>query len=72
MDIDLCIIPGVAFDINKNRIGYGAGYYDRFLKGVGKECFKVGIAFEEQILQDIPASENDIALDLIITDKRII
>jgi 5-formyltetrahydrofolate cyclo-ligase len=72
MDIDLCIIPGVAFDINKNRIGYGAGYYDRFLKGVRKECFKVGIAFEEQILQDIPASENDIALDLIITDKRII
>ena len=47
--IDMVVVPGVAFDEKRNRIGFGAGYYDSFLKNTKKECHKVGIAFEIQI-----------------------
>lgn len=70
--IDMVIVPGVAFDEKRNRIGYGAGYYDVFLKKVKKECHKVGIAFELQICYHIPIEEHDIFLDKIVTEKRII
>lgn len=70
--IDMVVVPGVAFDENKNRIGFGAGYYDAFLKNTRKECHKVGIAFEIQICQHIPKEEHDVPLDMIVTEKRII
>lgn len=72
LDIDLVIVPGVAFDIHKNRVGYGAGYYDRFLKKVRPDCRKLAIAFEMQIIHKIPADDTDIPVDSIITEKRII
>lgn len=71
-DIDLIIVPGVAFDLSKNRIGYGAGYYDRFLKSTRKDSFKVGVAFELQVLQEICTEKHDVLLDMIITEKRVI
>lgn len=70
--IDLAVVPGVAFDINRNRIGFGAGYYDRFLTDTGKECFKVGIAYEFQIYENVPADVYDIPMDIIITEDRLI
>jgi len=71
-EIDLVIVPGVAFDIHKNRIGFGAGFYDRFLQSLNPECLKVGIAFEFQIFDTVPVEEHDIALDFVITEERII
>ncbi|MCX7658787.1 MAG: 5-formyltetrahydrofolate cyclo-ligase, partial [Oscillospiraceae bacterium] len=71
-NLDMVIVPGVAFDLKKNRIGYGGGYYDRFLKKMRFNCLKVGIAFEFQIVPEIPASENDVPVDIIVTEKRII
>jgi 5-formyltetrahydrofolate cyclo-ligase len=71
-EIDLVIVPGVAFDINKNRLGYGAGFYDRFLKSVKPDCAKVGIAFEFQIFEAVPVEEHDIPLDFVITEERIL
>lgn len=71
-DIDLVIVPGVAFDTRKNRIGYGAGYYDRFLKKVRSGCFKIALAFELQVVDDIPAGGDDVPVDMIITEERII
>jgi 5-formyltetrahydrofolate cyclo-ligase len=71
-EIDLVVVPGVAFDISKNRLGYGAGFYDRFLKLVKPDCPKVGIAFEFQIFEAIPTEEHDIPLDFVITEDRII
>ena len=71
-NIDMVIVPGIVFDLRKNRIGYGAGYYDRFLNSTGKDCFKVGVAFELQILNEIPAEAHDVRLDMIITEKRVI
>ncbi len=69
-NIDLVIVPGLLFDKENNRLGYGKGYYDRFLeKG---EFETIGICFDEQILPQIPITENDIKIKKVITDKRII
>lgn len=70
-EIDVVVVPGVAFDEKRNRIGYGAGFYDRFLKTVRPDCMKIGIAFEFQIYEAIPIEEHDMPLDLIITESRI-
>ncbi len=71
-EIDLIIVPGVAFDLNKNRIGYGAGYYDMFLNKVGNNCLKAGMAFELQICANISADPHDVPMDIIITEDRIL
>jgi 5-formyltetrahydrofolate cyclo-ligase len=69
---DVIIVPGSAFDINKNRMGYGAGFYDRYLSKVSRECQKIGIGFDFQVLEEIPYEEYDVPLDLVVTEKRII
>lgn len=71
-EIDRVIVPGVAFDLYGSRIGYGAGYYDIFLKKTRSDCLKIGLAFEEQVVERIPADPEDIPMDIIITDQRII
>jgi len=69
---DVIIVPGSVFDINKNRMGYGAGFYDSFLVKTSRECHKIGICFDFQILDSIPYDEYDVPLDLLVTEKRII
>lgn len=70
--IDLVIVPGLCFDKSKNRLGYGGGFYDRFL--IKTSAVKIALCFDEQIIENgsLPVSENDVKADLIITDKRII
>lgn len=68
--IDVWVIPGLAFDLKGNRLGYGHGYYDRMLDGQGG--LKVGLAFEVQIVPEIPEKPGDILLDFVITESRII
>lgn len=70
--INLIIMPGVAFDREKNRIGFGAGYYDRFLAGLKPGVIKIALAFEVQIFDHIPTLSHDIPVDMIITEKRVI
>lgn len=69
-DTDLCIIPLVAFSRNKARLGHGGGYYDRFLSDF--HGFKLAIALSVQETEFIPRDENDIFMDMIITEKEII
>lgn len=69
--VDLIIIPGVAFDRNKNRIGYGKGYYDRFLSKVNS-IPKMGICFDFQLLDSIPHESNDIVMDYVISENDLI
>ncbi len=69
-DIDLVVVPGIAFSKDCVRLGYGKGYYDKFLKWYNN--IKIGIAFWEQILNEVPHDKYDIPLDMIITDKYII
>lgn len=70
--LDLIIVPGVAFDEKGARIGFGKGYYDRFLKNISRKPPFVGLAFEFQIVEDAASTEDDVPMDLIITEKRII
>lgn len=64
----LVIVPGIAFDKERNRIGYGKGYYDRYLKRHPR-LVKMGIAFDVQLLEKIPTEETDCRLDFIITES---
>ena len=66
--IDLVILPGLAFDSSGGRIGYGAGYYDRFLKKLNHNCKKVGICFDFQMVKKVPMDENDEYIDFVITN----
>ncbi len=65
-DIELIVVPGVAFDKKNNRIGRGRGYYDKFLRL--SEAYKVGICFDFQLLDEIPVDEHDILMDIVITE----
>lgn len=68
--IDFVVVPGVAFDLHKHRIGYGAGFYDRFLRRVRPDCFKAAAAFDLQVVDKLPAEEHDIPVDAIVTETR--
>ncbi|MFO0751945.1 MAG: 5-formyltetrahydrofolate cyclo-ligase [Thermodesulfovibrionales bacterium] len=69
-EMDLIVVPGVAFDEQRNRLGYGKGYYDRLLRE--KRAEAVALAYEEQIVASLPAEEHDVKMDSIITDQRVI
>lgn len=69
-EIDIIIVPGIAFDINMNRLGRGKGFYDRFLSQIS--VLKIGVCFEFQLLKNIPIDYYDVKMDYIITENRII
>jgi 5-formyltetrahydrofolate cyclo-ligase len=71
-DIDLVLVPGVAFDKNGYRIGYGGGYYDRFLDKLRKDAIKIGLAFDLQLIDKVPKDNYDKSVDIIITENEII
>ncbi|MFA9372029.1 MAG: 5-formyltetrahydrofolate cyclo-ligase [Labilibaculum antarcticum] len=63
-EIDLILVPGIAFDREKNRMGRGKAYYDRLLQSLS--AFKVGICFDFQVLDHVPVDEHDIKMDEIV------
>lgn len=65
----LVIMPGVAFDRNRNRVGYGKGFYDKFLKGHNGPA--IAIAFELQIVNQIPANSHDFCPEILITEEKM-
>ena len=71
--IDMVIVPGVAFDMRCNRLGYGKGFYDKLFSPIGsRRPIRIALAYEEQLVEHIPAEPHDMKMDKIITDKRII
>ena len=70
-EIDCVIVPGAAFDAKGNRLGLGGGYYDRFLK-LAVNAKKIALAFDFQVVEDLPVAPNDSPIDIIITQSRII
>lgn len=66
---DIVLVPGVAFSYGLERLGYGGGYYDRFLT---EDVLKIGLAFDFQLYEELPVESHDIPMDIIITDKEII
>ncbi len=67
--IDLMIIPGVAFDEEKNRLGRGRGFYDRLLKTVN--ATKIGVCFDFQIVEQVPTEDFDVKMDVVISTTNI-
>lgn len=70
--IDLVILPGLAFDVKGNRIGFGAGYYDRFLARLPSHAVKIALAFAFQVLPEVPRCPWDIPADMIVTEQGIL
>ena len=67
-EIDLSIIPGVAFDKKNHRLGRGAGYYDRFLSSLPRKIPSIGLAFDFQIVASFPLQEHDVPVSRVITN----
>lgn len=75
-ELDLIVVPGVAFDRNGGRMGYGAGFYDRYFKKISKEnikrIVKLALAYDLQVLDKVPMSLQDVPVNYIITEKEFI
>lgn len=71
-EIEMVVVPGVVFDLKGGRLGFGKGFYDRFLNKLSSQAKSVALAFECQIIEKIPCEEHDIAVNYIITEKRSI
>ena len=70
-DLDLVMVPGVAFDRSGARMGHGKGYYDKLLQHARFDAPLVALAFECQLFPKIPTAEHDIFMDMIITERAI-
>lgn len=71
-ELDMVIVPGLAFDKHKNRLGRGAGFYDRFLSKLSPQTQKVGIGFDFQILESLPISlTHDQKVDTVVSENSI-
>jgi len=68
--INLVVVPGLAFDTHGNRLGRGGGFYDRFLTRLPANATTIGLCFDRQIIDSIPVNERDMAVDMIITERR--
>jgi len=72
-EADLIVVPGVAFDLSGHRIGYGKGFYDRFLRHPGRKAHLVGLCHDFQLIAgDIPAEGHDIRMEVIVSDRRVV
>jgi 5-formyltetrahydrofolate cyclo-ligase len=70
--LDLVIVPALAFDRKGNRLGRGAGFYDRFLASPQYAGQTVGIAFQEQLVDELPTQENDVPVHVLVTDEEVL
>jgi 5-formyltetrahydrofolate cyclo-ligase len=71
-DIDVAVVPGVAFDQAGNRLGHGGGFYDRYLFELPRRVPRIGVCFDLQVVKDVPASEHDEPVDYVVTERRTI
>ncbi len=71
-EVDLILTPCVGYDERGNRLGYGGGYYDRLFQGTRKDAVRLGIAFEVQVVPEIPSENHDIKIPIIVTEDRVI
>jgi 5-formyltetrahydrofolate cyclo-ligase len=70
-EIDFVLVPGVAFDLTGNRLGYGMGYYDRFFELLSPSVPKAAIAFACQVIPEVPVEEHDKKMSLLITEEKV-
>ncbi len=71
-DVDVFVVPGVAFDLAGHRLGYGKGFYDRFLCRLSVGGERVGFSYEFQLVEALPVRPHDQRLSMLITEKRLL
>ncbi|MEP7148088.1 MAG: 5-formyltetrahydrofolate cyclo-ligase [Acidobacteriota bacterium] len=69
--IDMVLVPGLCFDLDGHRVGYGKGFYDRFLKTCRLDCVKIGLSYFEPVDKIDDAHDGDVQLDFVITPGRV-
>jgi 5-formyltetrahydrofolate cyclo-ligase len=67
-NIDVIVVPGLAFSKDRHRLGRGSGYFDRLLAGPAKNAFKLGICFSFQLVDEVPTESHDVVMDGVVTD----
>jgi len=73
--LDIVIVPALAFDSSKNRIGFGGGYYDTFLnkvRGKNKNTLFIGVCYDFQMIEEVPIEGHDITLDLVVNESEVL
>lgn len=71
-EVDVLIVPGVAFDLRGHRLGYGKGYYDRALSSSLERTVRVGLAYDFQVLDVLPIDEHDQTISVVMTESRTV
>jgi 5-formyltetrahydrofolate cyclo-ligase len=71
-EIDLVVVPALAFDRRGHRLGHGAGFYDRFLAGADAGTVVCGLAFAEQVVDELPVRAHDHRLHVLVTDREVL
>jgi 5-formyltetrahydrofolate cyclo-ligase len=66
--LDAVIVPGLAFTREGHRLGQGGGHFDRFLPRLSAGCLRIGVAFDEQLVDALPLESHDVTLDMVVTD----
>jgi 5-formyltetrahydrofolate cyclo-ligase len=66
--LDVVIVPGLAFTPVGDRLGQGGGHFDRFIASLRPDCLVIGVAFREQLVDELPTAVHDVAVDVVITD----
>lgn len=69
--IDLILVPGLAFSKDRHRLGRGGGFFDRLLSDRGKNAFKLAIGFSFQVVDSIPTEEHDVKVDAVVTEQGV-
>ena len=70
-EIDIVLVPGLCFDLEGHRVGYGKGFYDRFLKTCRTDCAKIGLSYFEPVDRISNVHDGDVRLDMVITPDRV-
>lgn len=70
--LDVVVVPALQVDLRGHRIGYGAGFYDRALPRYAPPAISVAVAFTFQLIAEVPVTDGDIAVTLVVTDERVI
>ena len=70
--IEVVVMPGSVFDARGGRLGYGGGYYDRFLQNAAPQALRIGLAYDLQVVEAVPLKSHDQQLDYLITESRTI
>jgi 5-formyltetrahydrofolate cyclo-ligase len=70
-EVDLVLVPGLAFDVHGHRIGYGRAFYDHLLPSMPR-AFRVGVAYDFQLVPELPSEPHDIPMHCVVSDKKVL